>query len=55
MPVTGDVVAAIREEGSYEELVRAADEAGRTTLWFDGLAKVAAGDLGLDELRRVLS
>jgi type IV pilus assembly protein PilB len=55
MPVTGDVVAAIREEGSYEDLVRAADEAGRTSLWSDGLAKVAAGDLGLDELRRVLS
>jgi type IV pilus assembly protein PilB len=55
MPVTGSLVEAILHGGSYDDVVQAADATGRTTMWADGLEKTAAGELSLDELRRVLT
>ena len=46
---------AILRRGSFDEVLQAADTTGRTTMWSDGLEKVAAGELSLDELRRVLT
>jgi type IV pilus assembly protein PilB len=55
LPVTGPLMEAILRRGSYDDVVQAADTTGRTTMWSDGLEKVAAGELSLDELRRVLT
>ncbi len=38
-----------------EELYAAAEEAGMASLWADGLAKVEAGSISLEELRRVVT
>jgi hypothetical protein len=46
---------AILRRGSYGDVVEAAETAGRTTMWSDGLEKAAAGEISLDELRRVLT
>jgi len=46
---------AILQRGSYDDVLQAADTTGRTTMWSDGLQKAAAGELSLDELRRVLT
>jgi type II secretory ATPase GspE/PulE/Tfp pilus assembly ATPase PilB-like protein len=46
---------AILRRGSFDEVIEAADTTGRTTMWADGLEKAAAGDVSLDELRRVLT
>ncbi len=55
LPVTGPLMEAILRRGSFDDVVLAADTTGRTTMWSDGLHKVAAGELSLDELRRVLT
>jgi type IV pilus assembly protein PilB len=55
LPVTGPLMEAILRRGSFDDVVQAADTTGRTTMWSDGLQKVAAGELSLDELRRVLT
>ena len=55
LPVTGPLMEAILRRGSYGEVVEAAETAGRTTMWSDGLEKAAAGEISLDELRRVLT
>jgi type IV pilus assembly protein PilB len=55
LPVTGPLMEAILRRGSFDEVLQAADTTGRTTMWSDGLEKVAAGELSLDELRRVLT
>jgi type IV pilus assembly protein PilB len=55
LPVTGPLMEAILQRGSYDDVVDAADTTGRTTMWSDGLQKTAAGELSLDELRRVLT
>ena len=55
LPVTGPLMEAILRRGSFDDVVQAADTTGRTTMWSDGLEKVAAGELSLDELRRVLT
>jgi len=55
LPVTGLLMEAILRRGSFDDVIQAADTTGRTTMWSDGLEKVAAGDLSLDELRRVLT
>jgi type IV pilus assembly protein PilB len=39
---------------THEELTAAAYESGMTTLWADGLAKVEAGVISLEELHRVV-
>ena len=55
LPVTGPLMEAILRRGSFDDVLQAADTTGRTTMWSDGLEKVAAGELSLDELRRVLT
>ncbi|MDX6408112.1 MAG: type pilus assembly protein PilB [Gaiellaceae bacterium] len=55
LPVTGPLMEAILRRGSFDDVVQAAETTGRTSMWSDGLQKVAAGDLSLDELRRVLT
>jgi type IV pilus assembly protein PilB len=55
LPVTGPLMEAILQRGSYDDVLQAADTTGRTTMWSDGLQKAAAGELSLDELRRVLT
>jgi type IV pilus assembly protein PilB len=55
LPVTGPLMEAILRKGSFDDVVQAADTTGRTTMWSDGLQKVASGELSLDELRRVLT
>jgi type IV pilus assembly protein PilB len=55
LPVTGPLMEAILRRGSYDDVIQAAETTGRTTMWSDGLEKVAAGELSLDELRRVLT
>jgi type IV pilus assembly protein PilB len=55
LPVTGPLMEAILRRGSFDDVVQAADTTGRTTMWSDGLEKVAAGEISLDELRRVLT
>src|SRR6185312_6866994 len=47
--------AQIAAGGSHDELVEAARAAGMRTLWEDGLAKVAAGAISLEELHRVVT
>jgi type IV pilus assembly protein PilB len=44
----------IASRASHELLVAAAAEAGMVSLWADGLAKVEAGSISLEELRRVV-
>ena len=44
----------IGERASHERLTAAAVEAGMAPLWDDGLAKVEAGLISLEELRRVV-
>jgi type IV pilus assembly protein PilB len=41
--------------GTYDEFCAAAEAAGMASLWADGLAKVEAGNISLEELRRVVS
>ena len=55
LPVTGPLMEAILRRGSFDDVVQAADTTGRTTMWSDGLQKAAAGEVSLDELRRVLT
>ncbi|MGZ8691636.1 MAG: GspE/PulE family protein [Gaiellaceae bacterium] len=55
LPVTGPLMEAILRRGSYDDVVQTANTAERTTMWSDGLQKVAAGELSLEELRRVLT
>jgi type IV pilus assembly protein PilB len=55
LPVTGPLMEAILRRGSFDDVLQAADTTGRTTMWSDGLEKVASGELSLDELRRVLT
>ena len=45
----------IASGASREALYAAAEEAGMSSLWADGLAKVEAGIISLEELRRVVS
>jgi type IV pilus assembly protein PilB len=55
LPVTGPLMETILRRGSFDDVTQAADTTGRTTMWSDGLEKVATGELSLDELRRVLT
>jgi type IV pilus assembly protein PilB len=54
MPMTDEVRRLIVRDGTGAEIEAAATAAGMSTLWADGLAKVAAGLTTIDELRRIL-
>jgi type II secretory ATPase GspE/PulE/Tfp pilus assembly ATPase PilB-like protein len=40
--------------GGDDEVLAAAEEAGLASLWTDGVAKVEAGSISLEELRRTV-
>ncbi|HEY6835811.1 MAG TPA: hypothetical protein VI142_04995, partial [Gaiellaceae bacterium] len=48
-----ELSALAARKASHEELERAAMNSGMSTLWADGIEKVAAGQTSIEELARV--
>ncbi len=55
LAMTEDLASLAAAKASRQEIERAAFDAGMTTLWDDGLAKISAGLTSLEELARVTS
>jgi type IV pilus assembly protein PilB len=55
LSMTEDLASLAAAKASRQEIERAAFEAGMSTLWDDGLAKIIAGLTSLEELARVTS
>jgi type IV pilus assembly protein PilB len=55
LSMTEDLASLAAAKASRQEIERAAMDAGMTTLWGDGLAKIQAGLTSLEELTRVTS
>jgi type II secretory ATPase GspE/PulE/Tfp pilus assembly ATPase PilB-like protein len=54
MPMTDEISRLVAHDATATEIEAAATEAGMSSLWADGLAKVVAGLTTIDELRRIL-